>query len=360
MTYRTAIVGARRGLHHADAYLGLEDEMRVVAICERDEALRAEAGKKLDVPTYADFEEMLQREQLDIVHAVTMPTIPRARWVRPAAKCGVKVLVIEKPIALRPNELRELVASAAETRLNIAVNHQRRYMPFADKLLELAADPLNGLGDAHFIRASTYGKVMDMSTHLLDLVLLGLGEALPTHVWAAAQGWEDQPIYPGPKQLMATFTFEGGARALFEASPADEHPFGEQNFPFDHPSDMPAYGPHRLSLDIWATRGRFWWREWGTWGYQLGNGREVHWPTAFSVDDLPAQRGFTRALGHWIEGSPHRCRLETALLGYDMLQGALRSALCGKRLAYPDAATLSDTESETLMQRLQRNELEGD
>lgn len=352
MTYHAAILGARRGLHHAKAYEGLAPRMRVVALCEADPERRAEAAEATGQPVYADYGEMLERERPDIVHAVTSPLVPRATWVEPAARAGVKVLVIEKPLALRPSEAAALLDVSGRTGLKIAVNHQRRSMPFADALLDLLADDEAGLGHVQFVRASTYGRVMDMSTHLLDLALLALGDARPTHVWATAEGYEEHAWYPGPRQMFGTFTFRNGARALYEASPAGEPPFGSRTFAFDPPKGMPAYGPHRMQLDVWADRGRFWWREWGTWGYEVRGQSPFSAPAAFYDDDLPAQRAFTSALADWIEGVPHRCRLEVAALGFEALQGALRSALLGRRLAFPEAARLTDWEQEELLKRL--------
>lgn len=352
MTHRAAMVGTRRGLHHAKAYEGLGPRMRVVAFCEADPERRAQAAEATGLPVYADYAEMLERERPDVVHAVTSPLVPRVTWVEPAAQAGVKVLVIEKPLALRPSDAATLLDVAERSGLKIAVNHQRRYMPFAGALLDLVADEGTGLGGVHFVRASTYGRVMDMSTHLLDLALLALGDVPPTHVWAVAEGYEEHAWYPGPRQMTGTFTFSHGARALYEVSPADEPPFGNRTFAFDPPEGMPAYGPHRMHLDVWAERGRFWWREWGTWGYEVRGRPLFSAPAAFYRDDLPAQRAFTSALADWIEGVPHRCRLEVAALGFDALQGALRSALLGRRLAFPEAARLTDAERDELLRRL--------
>ena len=92
-TYRTAIVGGRRGVHHARAYQDLEN-MEVVAVCEVDDQRRKSAVEDLNITGYADYSEMLEKEQPDIVHAVTMPTVPRHIWVEPAAEAGVRALVI--------------------------------------------------------------------------------------------------------------------------------------------------------------------------------------------------------------------------------------------------------------------------
>lgn len=352
MVYRTAIVGARRGLHHAQAYSGLEHRMRVVAFCDADSERRDEAARRFHVPTYAEYEAMLAQERPDIVHIVTGPQVPRARWVYPAARSGVRVLALEKPLALTPGEATDLAAAAHGTDMRIAVNHQRRYMPFADTLLDLLGDQQHGLGAVHFVRASTYGRVLDMSTHLLDLVLLALGDEAPGHVWAVAEGREHHPLYPGPRHMMATFSFPGGARAFYEASPEGEAPYGSRDFGADYPSEMPAYGPHRLNIDISADHGRFWWREWGTWGYEVAGHPRHRAVTAFSRDDMPAQRAYTAALADWIEGTPHRCRLEVARIGFDALLGAQKSALAGRRLPFPEAAAFSDEERLRLLDGL--------
>ena len=101
--YRTGIVGGRRGVHHARRYEGIEN-MKVVAICEIDDERLKTAVEELKIPGYKDYAEMLEKEKPDIVHAVTEPTVPRHIWVEPAAEAGVKALVIEKPLALRPGK----------------------------------------------------------------------------------------------------------------------------------------------------------------------------------------------------------------------------------------------------------------
>ena len=135
--------------------------------------------------------------------------------MEPAAEAGVKALVIEKPLALRPSEAEALAAAHEKTGLKIIVNHQRRYLPFAEKLLEFFAD--DSLGDIHFIRACTEGDITDMDTHLMDVVLFALKDIPITHVWGAVEGAEiyDIPHRQCPEDLMAIYTFENGARVFF-------------------------------------------------------------------------------------------------------------------------------------------------
>lgn len=337
MVYRVAIVGARRGLHHARGYDRLGERATIVAVADLDAARRDEAHQTLGVATYADWQEMLAREQPDVLHAVTTPLVPRAGWVGPAAAAGVRLLVIEKPLALTPSEGAALAAAARQTSLHIVVNQQRRYMPFADVLLRLLTP--DGLGAVHFVRASTMGKAMDLGPHLLDLGLLALGDDDLTRVWATADGVEDNPEYPGPRRLFAGYGAAGGARLLVEAAPEGVPPLGTRDFAAVYPDFMPGYGPHRCNLDIWAERGRFWWREYGSWGYELADGRTGRVATAFKRDDLPAQQAFTAALLDWLDGGPpHRNRLATAWRGFAALLAAGAAAHAGRPLVLPPAA----------------------
>jgi len=338
--YRTAIVGARRGLHHARAYQDLEN-MKVVALCEIDDERRRAGGKELGVKGYADYEEMLEKVRPDIVHAVTMPMVPRAIWIEPATAAGVKALVIEKPIALKPSEAESLAQAQEKTGLKIIVNHQRRYMSFSDKLREFRAE--NTLGDIHFVRACTQGEITDMDTHLMDLVLLAVGDVPPTAVWAAIEGGGtyEHAHLKCPENLMAIYTFTGGIRVLFESS---REALGTVDFPGSNP---------RCNIDVWATNGRIWWRENGSWGYQIdGRAQQFVERTDFGVDDMPAQRRFTQAVASWLddESKLHHCRFELAKMGFDAIMAAYSSALEGRRVACP--VHFTDAEWEQLRDKL--------
>jgi predicted dehydrogenase len=342
--YRTAIVGARRGLHHARAYEGLEN-MKVVALCEQDPVRLEQGMRRLGVPGYTEYQEMLEKERPDIVHAVTTPTISRAIWIEPAAAAGVKALVIEKPIGLKPSEAEAVAKVVRETGLKVIVNHQRRYMPFADRLLEMQKS--GEMGPVHFVRASTEGPLTDMATHLMDLVLLAVGDVAPEAVWASVEGGSDyaKPHYQCPDAMIATYTFPGGIRVLFESA---EQALGTRDF-------RGCNG--RCNIDIWAGKGRSWWRQFCLSGYHLDG---MSWPhleaTNMEADDIPAQRRLTQAIATWLddETQPHRCRFEAAKIGSDALMSAYRSALLGKRLTLP--SPLTDEEWEELRQRLTTKE----
>ena len=213
-------------------------------------------------------------------------------------------------------------------------------MPFATKLLSLLED---GLGAVHFIRASSRGEITDIDPHLMDLVLLAARDVSPTAVWAAIEGGEtyEQANMNCPENLMAIYTFPDGSRVFFEST---REALGTADFPNSN---------DRCNIDIWATKGRFWWRENGSWGYQVeGMAQPFIERTQFREDDPPAQRAFTQAIATWLddESQPHLCRLEFAKLGFDMIMAAYRSALLGRRVEFHPL--LTDGEWEQLRDKL--------
>ena len=64
-TYRTVIVGGRRGVHHARCYTGIEN-MQVTALCEIDTDRLNTAVSELNVNGYTDYVDMLKSEKPDI------------------------------------------------------------------------------------------------------------------------------------------------------------------------------------------------------------------------------------------------------------------------------------------------------
>jgi len=345
--YKTGIVGARRGLYHAKAYEGIEG-MEIQALCEIDPERLEEGVRKLGVCGYKSYEEMLEKEDLDIVHIVTKPSIPRYQWIDAASQSGIKALVIEKPIALMPSELAALDAACHKTDLKIVVNMQRRYMPFAAKYKELMEAGL--LGDVHYIRGNCNGSVLDISTHLVDCILFLLSDSKPQAVWACAEGTKNfnNPEERSPDNLIAQYTFGNGERVFFEST---EKALGTANFPVEE--TLEDWQPERCNFDVWTEKGRFWWREYGTWGYQLEGMPAPHVErTHFFRDDISAQAEFTKAIGQWLddEHCPHSNRYSLARVGMDLIFSAYASALAGRRLSFP--TSFDDHDLELLQRKL--------
>jgi predicted dehydrogenase len=230
-------------------------------------------------------------------------------------------------MALLPSELATLEQEYRKAGIKLIVNMQRRYMPFAYRFRELAAS--GKLGKVHYIRGNCQGDMMlDICTHLIDCILFLVGDAKPTGVWATAAGTRnfDNPDERAPDSMVATYSFASGARAFFEAV---EKSLGSANFPVKE--KLEDWQQERCNFDVWSEKGRFWWREYGTWGYQLeGMRKPFVEQTFFWRDDVQAQNLFTRAVGEWLE---------------DELFGAYLSALKGRMIPLPATATDADIQA---------------
>lgn len=125
---RVGIVGAGIwGLVHVDtvrAYHGA----RVVAVCDRDLSRAKEAAARAaSATTYQDHQEMLAREELDVVHVVT-PEHAHHDPVVHAAEQGLHVLC-EKPMAPTAEECERMLAAAEESGVTLMVDFHSRWNP---------------------------------------------------------------------------------------------------------------------------------------------------------------------------------------------------------------------------------------
>jgi predicted dehydrogenase len=109
--------------------------VEVVSLCDVDRKILAEAAEmvaarqasKKKPRTYGDYREMLEREELDIVHVAT-PDHWHALAMIAAVKAGADVYV-EKPISVDVVEAHAMLAAARKYNRVVQVNMQRRSTP---------------------------------------------------------------------------------------------------------------------------------------------------------------------------------------------------------------------------------------
>src|SRR5215213_9759961 len=139
--------------------------VELLALCDLDEKRLNTAGEQFGIERrYRDMGEAIRAEQPDLVDIVTPPTL-RAAIVEPAIAAGARALLIEKPIALTPSEMRRLV-ELGHDRL-IAVNTQYQWMPHWQRIWQLLRE--QQLGEIRMIRASTGCNILEQGPHILDL-----------------------------------------------------------------------------------------------------------------------------------------------------------------------------------------------
>lgn len=159
---------------HMGAYLKV-DRTKVVAASDLQvDRLRAFSKAYGVENVYVDYEEMLDRERLDIV-SICAYAPDRYRMVVDAVNSGVKGIWCEKAFATSLDEAESMAALCEERGVTLIVGHTRRWSPdyqHARRLVKEGAigRPLSAV--CHFS-----GNMVHTGTHAFDILRFFLGEA---------------------------------------------------------------------------------------------------------------------------------------------------------------------------------------
>ncbi len=173
---RAAVIGVgAMGKHHARVYNDLEN-VELVAVADPDEGRRLALARRYKVTAYADHEDLLKQERVDVV-SVAVPTVLHREVARSVIQRGVHLL-IEKPIASTVQEAQEVIDQAARAGVTLAVGHIERFNPAVTELKRRLADgDLGRIFQIHARRLSPFphyvrdvGVVIDLATHELDIM----------------------------------------------------------------------------------------------------------------------------------------------------------------------------------------------
>lgn len=184
---------------HLPALAGIE-EVEVVAFCDIIEE-RAILSKNTygtsDGRVYSDYKEMLEKEDLDIIHFCT-PNSSHAE-ISIAAMEADNHVMCEKPMAKTAEEARAMIEASEKTGKKLTIGYQNRFRKDSQFLHAACAD--GELGEiynakAHAIRrravptwgvfldeeAQGGGPLIDIGTHALDLTLWMMDNYKPKYV----------------------------------------------------------------------------------------------------------------------------------------------------------------------------------
>ncbi|MFL5907142.1 MAG: Gfo/Idh/MocA family protein, partial [Solirubrobacterales bacterium] len=226
MALTAGIVGCGpRGIDHAVA-LGEVDGVdlggMVDLAAERCERAQAELG----VPAYAETGELLSGIRPEIV-VVATPHDVRSEVVEEiAASDFVRAIVVEKPLALTMAEAESMVETCDGAGVQLSVGYQLRFVPHFIALQE-AVDS-GELGTIEFIRASSYGHLLDQGPHLIDAarcltgdrrVLWAMSQRGGALTPAQAPGDRDGLLPDLPAWTTHNLALEGGIRCTLETGP---------------------------------------------------------------------------------------------------------------------------------------------
>jgi predicted dehydrogenase len=198
-TLGVGIIGAggiARGIH-IPGYQKLENA-RVVAIAEPVEESRNATGEEFGIEnSYADYREMLARDDIDAV-SITTPNFLHAQATIDALNAGKHVLC-EKPLAMNAKEGAKMVAAATKNNRKLMCGYNHRFRPEIQTLKKFADD--GALGKVYYARSQALrrrgipgwglfisreknggGPLIDIGVHILDATLHILGFPKPISV----------------------------------------------------------------------------------------------------------------------------------------------------------------------------------
>lgn len=138
---RVAVIGLGTfGQMHLRAFSQLQrdGEAELVAICDLNEELLHRRAATYGGKPYADYRQMVPREDLDAVSVVTPDSLHR-EIVLYALQFGCHVLV-EKPLDVTVKGCDEIIAAADKAERLVQVDFHKRYDPYHQRLAAATAE----------------------------------------------------------------------------------------------------------------------------------------------------------------------------------------------------------------------------
>ncbi len=189
MVLGVGVVGCgSQGLAHIERFLK-DGRVRLLAVCDIDEAKAKEAAKRFNVEYYTTYEKFLEHPNLDIVSIVT-PNYMHASQTVAALNAGKHVLC-EKPMALTVEDCDRMIETSEKTGRLLAVGFQLRFKDVFQKTRGLIRE-LNEPMNAYVLRLSPNpydlnlewrrrkslmgGLILSMNCHEIDMLRWLLGE----------------------------------------------------------------------------------------------------------------------------------------------------------------------------------------
>jgi len=197
---KIAIVGAGFAARvvHLPGYEGVGQP--VAAICDLDQTIAKTIADRFSIPNvYADWQEMLEKEQPDIV-SVCLPNALHYEITMGALDAGAHVLC-EKPLATTMRQAHEMFDKAREKGKILMAAQLYRHNPEPRALKRIVDSGVLGEvyhGESIAMRrlgiptwgkftqssASVGGALFDIGVHMLDQTLWLMGNPRATHVSA--------------------------------------------------------------------------------------------------------------------------------------------------------------------------------
>jgi predicted dehydrogenase len=310
---------------HALAYK-LVERGDLVACCDRLEERREQFAQEFGLKPYADLEEMVEAEKIDLIHLVTLPDT-RVELMTRVGECGVPACIVEKPIACQVADWRALCELEARTQTRFAVGQQFRYHPNLTRCREALRS--GELGRVLFLDFTAGMNVSGQGTHIIDWAMSLNDDAPVVRVFGAASGAQGMAdSHPAPDGTAAQVLFANGVTGLWV-----------NGLTAPRVGDRPETWAH-CRVAAYAERGRTLYEEFGKWEIVSADGQiQSGAPSAEEIleSNHAAQAGLTDSMFEWLEddAKPSGTSLARALHQWHVVLGLYAGALRRKPVDIP-------------------------
>jgi len=225
--------------HHMLAWSQIPG-VEIVAIANRTRGKALALGLQFDVAPehiYADYRELLEKEQIDFVDIATAPHI-HSEQVQAAAALGVHVFC-QKPFATSMTEARRMIAACDAANLRCIVNENWRWRPHYRDLKQQLTDSI--IGPVRYARFCYHGDevlplpdgstppllvrqplvskmprmiLLEWGIHLVDVLRFLFGEPLSVFAQLARRS----PLVKGEDTAVLQLGFAGGMIGIVDIS----------------------------------------------------------------------------------------------------------------------------------------------
>ena len=202
-----------------------DDLADLVALCDHSpEQQEAFAKRYPNARMYSDFGEMIEDPTIEAVVVAT--PVPTHYALSKQALLAGKHVFVEKPPAMRGEEMEELVALAEERDLTLMPGHLLLYHPAVQKVKELV--DAGDLGEVLYVYGNRQNlgiirkdenALWSLGVHDLSVILYLLDEE-PNEVWAHGNAF----LTPGVEDVVFCYLrFPSGRMAHMHLSWLDPH-----------------------------------------------------------------------------------------------------------------------------------------
>jgi predicted dehydrogenase len=220
--FRVGIIGCGwMGKSHAQAYAEL-DAVQMVAASDTHPTSLAELQEEHGIPSgYADYHDMLAKEDLDIVSVCSWPGLHASMSIA-AAEAKVPGIICEKPMARTLAEADAMIAAAEQHGSKLVIGHQGRFRKQTNAMRSLIAD--GAIGRVEMLYIQQAGGLTNSSIHNVDYARYILGD--PTVAWVMGSVERRTDRFERAQRIedraQALIGFAGGVRGVLESDIGDD------------------------------------------------------------------------------------------------------------------------------------------